>query len=599
MAGVRTGKRTRGKRADAHVPPESLEPPGAGELAAPQGGARPGVPVGAYAACAAVIAAVFARAVPYPLQASWDDARFLTDNSLVMRPSWDALQAILAKPQLEAYHPLHLLSYWLDAPWSGADPRVLHATNLVLWIGAACALLRALSRLGLSWQAALLGTLACAVHPGQVEAVSWGTGRKDVLAMLFTGLALDAHLRAERSGGLTAIGSRTAYVLGVLSKSTVLPLPFVLVVVDVVVRGKQLGRALASQIPSLLFGAGMSAVVIAIWGHNDMIRPSGPDTGNALTRIAASVGHHVATLLWPARVAPMYASGALAHPSWLDYGALLALAALIGSLLSRARTGSRHAALGASGVIAFALLLVPVCNVVPMVFPFQDRYGSLPAAGLALALGAALDALGRRSAFALAAAWVAALGLRSAQYEGAWRDELALWGHATSTQPDAYYAWMKLCEVRRKADALHGAVVACKKLVELEPGRRNGHTALLLTTALRDERIRHLSPSRAERYAATFHRALDDAHALRLLAGEMLQAGYLRTLELPMARALALEPAEDAALEHAAATHFAAGRPSVGLFYLGRMKKPTGRPELLAAQAAAAHAQANAPRIVD
>ena len=110
-----------------------------------------GVPFAAYAACAATLVAVFARAIPYPLQLSWDDARFLTDDALVMRPSWDALVAIVTRPQLEAYHPLHLLSYWLDAPWSGADPRVLHTTSLLLWIAAACALLRAMVRLGLGW----------------------------------------------------------------------------------------------------------------------------------------------------------------------------------------------------------------------------------------------------------------------------------------------------------------------------------------------------------------------------------------------------------------------------------------------------------------
>lgn len=596
MARVSSQARTRAKRADARP---SAAPAGSSEPGAAVGGARADVPVGAYAACAAVIAAVFARAVPYPLQANWDDARFLTDNPLVMRPSWDAFVAVVTKPQLEAYHPLHLLAYWIDAPWSGADPRVLHATNLLLWIGAACALLCALVRLGLGWQVALVGALACAVHPVQVEAVSWATGRKDVLAMLFASLALGAHVRTEGSRSLTALWSRAAYALGVLSKTTVLPLPLVLVAVDVLVRGKQLRRALSAQIPSLLFGAGMAALVIVIWGDNEMIRPAGPDVGNELTRIAASVGHHLTTLLWPVRVAPMYPARALAHPSWLDYATVLLLAGSIALLVKRARAGSRHAALGASGLIACALLLAPVCNAVPMVFPFHDRYGSLPAAGLALALGAALDALGRRAAVVLGAALVLSLGLRTARYEGVWRDELALWGHAASTQPAAYYAWMKLCEVRRKRGELHGAVVACKKLVELEPARRTGHTALLLTTALRDERIRGLSPSRAERYAAAFHRGLDDAHALRLLAGQMLQSGHLRALELPLARALALEPIEDEPLERAAATHFAAGRASVGLFYLGRMRAPTKSPELLAAQAAATRAQGSAPRVID
>jgi hypothetical protein len=63
----------------------------------------------------------------------------------------------------------------------------------------------------------------------------------------------------------------------------------------------------------------------------------------------------------------------------------------------------------------------------------------------------------------------------------------------------------------------------------------------------------------------------------------------LRALELPMGRALELQPVADSALERAAATHFAHGRASVGLFYLSRMQQPTERADLreLAASARA------------
>ena len=52
----------------------------------------------------------FMRAVPYPLQASWDDGRFILENRDVRAPSWHALWSILSEPHFQAYHPLHLLS---------------------------------------------------------------------------------------------------------------------------------------------------------------------------------------------------------------------------------------------------------------------------------------------------------------------------------------------------------------------------------------------------------------------------------------------------------------------------------------------------------
>jgi hypothetical protein len=75
----------------------------------------------------------------------------------------------------------------------------------------------------------------------------------------------------------------------------------------------------------------------------------------------------------------------------------------------------------------------------------------------------------------------------------------------------------------------------------------------------------------------------------------MLQSGHLRALELPMRRALELQPVADAALERAAEVHFAAGRGSVGLFYLQRMKRPTERADLQALAARARARQADSP----
>src|SRR3954465_9603090 len=104
----------------------------------------------ARAAIAIAAVAMFARALPYPLQRSWDDGRFILDNSDVLHPSFAALQRIVSEPHFEAYHPLHLLGYWLDVPWSGANPWLIHATSLVLWVIALWFLYAALRTLSIT-----------------------------------------------------------------------------------------------------------------------------------------------------------------------------------------------------------------------------------------------------------------------------------------------------------------------------------------------------------------------------------------------------------------------------------------------------------------
>jgi hypothetical protein len=261
--------------------------------------------------------ATFARAVPYPLQLHWDDGRFIADNPLVQEVSLASLRAIVTRPHFEAFHPLHLLSYWLDVPLAGADGPALHATSLGLYALAASAVLALLMRLGLGPVPAVLGTLACVLHPVQVEAVSWATGRKDVLARLFAALAWGQHLRAERAWDRHAIGSALLYACGVLSKSTVLPLPLVIALGDHLLERRRLASALGFQTPKLLLAAGTSALVLSIWSQASMIR----EPAVALpARVLTTFTHHVHTLLWPSELAPMYPTELPRAPSagaWL------------------------------------------------------------------------------------------------------------------------------------------------------------------------------------------------------------------------------------------------------------------------------------------
>lgn len=547
----------------------------------------------AHAIVSLATVATFARAVPYPLQLTWDDARFISDNPDVQEISARSLASIFGGPHFQAYHPLHLLSYWLDVPLAGVNATVIHAVSLALWVIAANVLLRALAVIGLGPRAAVIACLACMLHPVQVEAVSWATGRKDVLAMLFASACILAQLSSERAFDRNAWLARGAYVLGALSKTTILPLPLVLIAGDVLLRKRPLRRALAAQVPSLVLGAGLSWIVIAIWRQEQMMRGQVAGVAPLPQRVVATFGHALATVVWPSATSPMYDVRAVNAPGALAYAACAVLLIVVW-ICWRARAQRALFGLG-----AFVVLMLPVCNAIPMYFPFQDRYLSLPLLGLAIALGAAVDAAALRGlagiATPIATAAVIALALRTVQYEGAWQSEVSLWGHAARTQPSAYYAWTKLGEVRRRQGDLYGAILAYEQLVRLDPMRKLGYAGLFQAVAMRDEKLRGIAPSHAEDYAKAFYAVLDDPEDLRVLAGRLLKAGYVRAFELPMGRVLQLAPIPDDALEHAAALQFEQNQPSVALFYLEHMQRPTQAPLLQALAQRARALRGNAP----
>jgi hypothetical protein len=432
--------------------------------------------------------------------------------------------------------------------------------------------------------AALLATCACVLHPSQVEVVSWATGRKDVLALLFASLCLLAHLRSRGFGDAFAWLSRAAYLCAALSKTTVLPLPFVLWLADVGLRRKPGMRALVQQLPSLVAGGVLSAVVLQIWQREAMVRASASDGASGPARVLATLCHQLATAFWPSATSPMYSTRIASAPTAAAIAVGFAFAVVV-ALAWRARSRQVLFALG-----AFALFLAPVSNAVPMYYPFQDRYLSLPLVGLGFGFGALvteLERLAPRAGSFLGCALVMALGLRCAQYQGVWQSEARLWGHAASVQPDAFYAWMKLGEVRRERADLYGSIRAYRSLVRLDPRSKLAHAALLQAVAMRDERLRGLRPSRAKELAQEYFVALDDGAALRALASDMLSAGYARTAELPLWRSLDLAPVADAVLEHAAQVQLAEGRNGIALCYLRAMRVQTKKPELLAAADAA------------
>jgi hypothetical protein len=237
-------------------------------------------------------------------------------------------------------------------------------------------------------------------------------------------------------------------------------------------------------------------------------------------------------------------------------------------------------------LLGFTLWLAPASNLVPLYFPLQDRYLSLPLFGLGCALAGlapqALPAADDRRFQLRNFAYLAlvALALRSAQYAGEWQSEPRLWGHAVRTQPDAEYAYLKLGEARREAGDLEGAIVAYRAGIVRWPQRKLAYAGLFEVIARRDERQAQLAPSRARSLAQTFYTILERPTGLRDLAGQLRAYGYVRALELPLWAAQQQDPLPDAVLSQAALNALQSGQRSFARFYVHLLEKPPDREPL-------------------
>jgi protein O-mannosyl-transferase len=129
--------------------------------------------------------------------------------------------------------PLTLLSLMLDSNLYGEHPGGFHFTNVVLHtlntVLVFLFLAKATNRKLLS---ALVAALF-ALHPLHVESVAWIAERKDVLSVFFGLLCLLAYVRfAKREDPRALLGCFLLFVCSLLSKATLVTLPFLLLLLD-------------------------------------------------------------------------------------------------------------------------------------------------------------------------------------------------------------------------------------------------------------------------------------------------------------------------------------------------------------------------------
>lgn len=523
-------------------------------------------------ALAAVL--TFAVSLSQPLMRTWDDDRFILGFDAAHAYTWDNFVSMWNAPHFQAYHPLHLLSYWIDVPWVGSNGPAIHAVSLALWCLVLFVVRRTFIALGLKRSAALVATLFFGLHTVQVEVVAWATGRKDILAALFSALAILSYLKSKSWKDRHSLASFVFYLCAALSKTTTLPLPGVLFLIDWILRERTFLKSLLRHVPMTLVGLFLGGVVVSIWTDATMIRAE-PEGFEHVYLVGATVAHKFMTMVAPVANSPIYPIHRSGDFVWFE---LLPFV-----LVPAALFAFRHKRKLLFSVLGTGVLLLPVLNIVPVYWENQDRYVSLPLLVFAFGVGTLFELAEARKkmvARVVAGALLLLLALRTADYQRAWKSDRALWAHATRVQPEAYYAWLKLGQVRRDHHDYAGAFEAYETAIELEPSIRVTHAVRFALLVIVDEENFDLTPSRSVEFGARFRQHADDVERLRTIASEMIEAGYRDAALYPLARSMDIEPIEDGRLARAALVQAGLGNTWLARFYVKRMSAPPTDPRL-------------------
>lgn len=339
----------------------------------------------------ALISAAYLPTLSFPYVS--DDGGFIEHNIKLQTLPTAELWRLFVEPFNEAleFLPLRELSFWVDVRLFGLDPSASRVHNLLLHLAVLPLLFLVTAEL---WRTFLTGRqddapLAAAVvvalfalHPALVESVAWISGRKYLLANLFSALALWLALRARSASGLshrTALLTLVAFCCVMLSKSSYVALAPVIAILWIVHARTLASRSAHYRVAAWSFVLGAAAagllaafMAVVVSGSHDSVvhaRPIGP---------AGSL----AALGWLLRLALAFEPRHFFYPvvDGADYwimiavgGGMVALTALATWHLVHQR--SIHGPL----ILMFALLCLPYLSILPFVSPsvVQDRYVSL------------------------------------------------------------------------------------------------------------------------------------------------------------------------------------------------------------------------------
>jgi protein O-mannosyl-transferase len=368
---------------------------------------------------------------------NFDDDIYVYANAQVQQGlSWTTLRWACTTLHGDFWHPLTWISHAFDCQIYGLRPWGHHLTSVLLHAVNTLLLFLALCRMtGGLWRSALVAGLF-AVHPLHVESVAWISDRKDLLGAFFWMLTLLAYARyAVRRPPST--GQRTRYKVwyvmallafscALLSKSTAMTLPMVLLLLDwwplhrfqltrevseprtqdysglrtqdSGLRTQDLGLRttlplLVEKLPFLALS--MAAGVVAVWGGRAAGVVGAVDTFPLSHRIHNAIVSYLVygvQALWPAKLAAFYPYPT-AFPAWTAVGAALA-GVLVTWLVLWA---SRRRPYLAVGWFWYLVTLFPMAGLIQVGGQARaDRYTYIPLVGLFIMLAWGLGELCRQ-----------------------------------------------------------------------------------------------------------------------------------------------------------------------------------------------------------
>ncbi len=428
-----------------------------------------------------LVVAVFGQSAGFDF-VNYDDDKNVYANPVVASGlSLKGIGWAFTHAQVFNWIPLTTLSHMLDCQLFGTNAGGHHLVNVLLHAATAVLLFLVLRRMtGSLWRGAFVAAVF-AIHPLRAESVAWVSERKDVLSGLFFMLTIAAYVRNARQP--SRIGQAAVllfFTLGLLSKSMVVTLPFVLLLLDYWPLKRisdfrfpisHLKHLVFEKIPLLVLAAGACVAAIA-----PGVIITGADRLPLLERIGNAVVAcviYLRQMVFPAGLAVGYPNA----PNGLPLREIVPAFILLAAISAGVFAWRKKCPALLTGWLWYLGMLFPVIGIIQISqdAAHADRYTYLPEIGLVMAVTWAVADWSagwqqrRWILGGLMAAVIGGLMVRAHAQTAFWRDSETLWKHALACNSGNIIAHCGLGNVLDQHGQTNEAIAQYEMALKIQP----------------------------------------------------------------------------------------------------------------------------------
>jgi tetratricopeptide (TPR) repeat protein len=416
---------------------------------------------------------------------NWDDQHYVYENIVLQTPG--KLSELLTKPFAGNWHPLTMLSLWLNFQVSGLEPWSYHLLNVLLHLTNVFLVWKLAHRLSNGHTLVAFGTaLFFGVHPLHVESVAWIAERKDVLYGVFFLLGLLQWLRYTEKNNWAAYAlAMVFFVLSALAKPAAVVFPLAVAAIDWYQKRPFDQRFWLDKMPLLAVSGVFAYITLSTQsevGATDLVEKLG--WGTRIIYACYGLMMYLVKTVVPYPLVTFYPlpgmNTPLPWPYWLAPFFVAALA-FAGFYWGRERRELSFGLLFYLVNLLLVIQLIPVGSAI-----ISDRYSYMPHVGIFFAVTALLarSSVGGRALGPLV--WVFGLlfALLAFFQVSTWTNGETLWDHAIRhlPSPTAYknraLLYLEAAQKDPKTtEAMRDKALECyDRCLQLDPKQHEAYT---------------------------------------------------------------------------------------------------------------------------